>query len=73
MTTGLLRSALEGEQPVLFSDLAPPALCLFCGRPRPQEVAGTWMCHSCKAMPLYKAIWLIPLPGRDPGGKERAG
>jgi hypothetical protein len=52
----MLRSALEGQQPVLF---LPPAHCVFCGRPRPLELAVTWMCSQCKRKTLYELFSLI--------------
>jgi len=59
----MLRSALEGEQPVLFSDFEPPAFCVFCGQERPAELLATWMCSKCKSKPLYALIWAIEMPG----------
>jgi hypothetical protein len=56
----MLRSALEGKEPVLFLS---PGYCVFCGRQRPMELAVTWMCSRCKRKPLYELFWLIHVPG----------
>ena len=59
----MLRTALEGQQPVLFSELhAALAGCEFCGRRRPLELADTWMCTGCKRKTLFELFWLIHLP-----------
>lgn len=58
----MLRTALEGRQPVLFSSFDPLAACVFCGRPRPLELVSTWMCSRCKAKTLYELFWLIHVP-----------
>jgi hypothetical protein len=53
-------SALQGEVPArLFSDLDPIAGCAFCGRPRPLEICGTWMCQRCKRMSLFQVLQLF--------------
>jgi hypothetical protein len=52
----MLRSALEGEEPVLFSEVDPFSQCVFCGRPRPRELAGTAMCSQCKRKPLHELM-----------------
>lgn len=59
-----LPSALEsrGSTQLLFSQLDPLAHCVFCGRPRPMELAVTWMCGQCKRKTLYDLIWSIELP-----------
>ncbi|HEY2361228.1 MAG TPA: hypothetical protein VGK36_08940 [Candidatus Angelobacter sp.] len=61
----MLRSALEGEQPALFSDRDPLAGCVACGRARPLDVIGTWLCQRCKAKPLVELVhklkgWVLP-------------
>lgn len=52
----MLRSALEGEQPVLFSEADPLGKCVFCGRPRPEELTGTAMCQQCKSKPIHELM-----------------
>jgi hypothetical protein len=56
----MLKTALEGEQPVLFSDLDPPVCCPFCGRERPRELVNQWMCHSCKQKSIFELFWKLP-------------
>jgi hypothetical protein len=61
----MLRTALEGKQPVLFSELhAALACCVFCGERRPLELADTWMCTKCKRKTLFDLFWSIELPSR---------
>lgn len=55
----MLNSALQGETPLLFSDLDPSAHCVFCGRPRPVELLVTWMCSRCKCKPLFEILRLF--------------
>lgn len=55
-----LPSALESRGTLdLFSSLDPIAVCVFCGRRRPEELADTWMCSQCKRKSLYDLIWSI--------------
>jgi hypothetical protein len=58
----MLRTALEGKEPVLFT---PPAHCVFCGRQRPMELADTWMCSRCKRKTLYELFCKFMLPDRS--------
>ena len=55
----MLRSALEGQEPVLFS---PPGHCVFCGRPRPLDLVATRMCSRCKRKTLFELFLLITVP-----------
>lgn len=53
-------SALQGEAPaLLFADLDPAGHCVFCKRPRPAELAATWMCTRCKRKSLFELFWKV--------------
>jgi hypothetical protein len=59
----MLRTALEGQQPLLIADITPPAYCVFCGKPRPLEMCETFVCHKCKGRGLLQLFWgAEPLP-----------
>ncbi len=53
----LLKSAHEGETPLLFTDFLPAPFCLFCG----DRSERRYMCSKCRPLPLYHVVWGFPL------------
>jgi hypothetical protein len=66
----MLRSALEGKEPVLF---LPPGYCVFCGRQRPMELAVYMDVQPVQAQGVVRVVLVNSCAWNPQAGKERVG